>query len=71
LARRKRLHDRPAGHANEAQATHEGSGPFVGQVGLFETANGLPHGPMAIVLAIAAAAVLIPLTRMARSIIRR
>ena len=71
MARRKRLHDRPAGHANDAERAQDGSGPLVGQVGLFETGNGLPNGPVAIVLAIAAAAVLIPLTRIARSIARR
>ena len=48
-----------------------GTGGFTGQVGLFETANGLPHGPMAIVLAIAVALVVIPLSRLARMITRR
>jgi hypothetical protein len=48
-----------------------GTGGFVGQVGLFETANGLPHGPMAIVLAVAAALVIIPVSRIARLITRR
>jgi len=48
-----------------------GTGGFLGQVGLFETANGLPHGPVAIVLAIAAALVLYPVTRLARRLSRR
>ncbi len=71
MARRKRLHGRPAGRADDGEPAREGSAPLVGQVGLFETANGLPHGPVAIVLAIAAAVVLVPLTRIARSIVRR
>ena len=54
---------------DDAEAT--GSGGFLGQVGLFETANGLPHGPLAIVLAIAAALVIVPLTRLARMLTRR
>jgi len=71
LARRKRLHGRPAGQANGPEPAREGSGPLVGHLGLFETGNGLPHGPVAIAFAIAAAVVLVPLTRIARSIARR
>ena len=48
-----------------------GTGGFLGQVGLFETANGLPHGLLAIVLAVAAALVIVPLTRLARMLDRR
>ncbi|HEX6867879.1 MAG TPA: hypothetical protein VF119_03690 [Candidatus Limnocylindrales bacterium] len=48
-----------------------GTGGFLGQVGLFESANGLPHGPVAIVLAIAVAIVIVPLTRLARMLLRR
>ncbi len=48
-----------------------GTGGFLGQVGLFETANGLPHGPVAIVLAVAAALVIYPVTRLARRLRRR
>ena len=58
--------DRP-GEGDKAS----GTGGFLGQVGLFETANGLPHGPVAIVLAIAAALVLYPVTRLARRLSRR
>ena len=71
MARRKRLHDRRASPTGDAKPAREGSAPLVGQVGLFETGNGLPHGPVAIVLAIAAAVVLVPLTRIVRSIARR
>jgi hypothetical protein len=48
-----------------------GSGGFLGQVGLFETANGMPHGPLAVIVAIAAAVVIYPLTRLARRLTRR
>ena len=48
-----------------------GTGGFLGQIGLFESANGLPHGPVAIVLAIAVAIVIVPLTRLARMLARR
>ena len=39
---------------------------FLGQIGLFETGNGLPHGPLEIVLAIVAAIVVYPVTRLFR-----
>ncbi len=45
-----------------------GTGGFLGQVGLFETANGLPHGPAAIALAIAAALVIYPIMRLVRMV---
>ncbi len=48
----------------------EGTGDFIGQVGLFETANGLPHGPMAIVLGIALALLFYPLRRAVRAVFR-
>jgi hypothetical protein len=56
---------RPNDHPDDRPA---GTGGFLGQVGLFETANGLPHGPIAIVAAIAAALVLYPLSRLVRSL---
>ncbi len=49
-------------------ATAAGTGGFAGQVGLFETANGLPHGPGAIALAIAAAVLIYPVTRLVRAV---
>ena len=49
----------------------EGTGGFLGQVGLFESANGLPHGPIAIVLAIAVALIVYPIGRIARWATRR
>jgi hypothetical protein len=45
-----------------------GTGGFLGQVGLFETANGLPHGPAAIALAILAAILIYPVTRLIRAV---
>lgn len=48
-----------------------GTGGFVGQVGLFETANGLPHGPAAVALAIVAAVLIYPLTRVVGALRRR
>ena len=61
--------DRSTPRRDDSTAT--GTGGSIGQIGLFETANGLPHGPMAIVFAIAVALVVIPLTRLARMITRR
>ena len=49
----------------------EGSGSLLGQVGLFESANGLPHGPIAIVLAVAVAVVVYPISRLVRWATRR
>ena len=40
---------------------------FIGQIGLFETANGLPHGPLEIVAAI----VVYPFTRLFRRVRHR
>ncbi len=48
-----------------------GSGGFLGQVGLFETANGLPHGPAAIALAIVAAIVIYPIAKLVGMLRRR
>jgi len=66
---------RRANAAGRRQATAEpepdGAGSFVDQVGLFETANGLPHGPTAIVLAIVAALVIYPIGRFVRFVTRR
>ena len=62
---------RPPSNRQKDDDKATGTGGFLGQVGLFETANGLPHGPVAIVLAVAAAIVIIPLTRLARMVTRR
>lgn len=54
---------------DETEAT--GNGGFLGQIGLFETANGMPHGPLEIILAIVAAIIVYPMTWLARRITRR
>ena len=62
----------PAGKGPRRTSTpSEGTGGFLGQVGLFESANGLPHGPIAIVLAIAVALIVYPIGRIARWATRR
>lgn len=48
----------------------EGSSGFLGQLGLFETANGWPHGPFALILAVALALIVLPLRRLARWVTR-
>ena len=71
MARKKR----PANDAQLRRATSDsepdGSGSFVEDVGLFEAANGFPHGPTAIVLAIVAAIVIYPIGRFIRFVTRR
>jgi hypothetical protein len=52
------------------QAESSGTGGFLGQVGLFEAANGLPHGPAAIALAVMAALVIYPVGRILGAIRR-
>jgi hypothetical protein len=48
-----------------------GSDDFIGQIGLFETGNGFPFGPFEIVLAIIAAVLIYPITRLAGRLRRR
>jgi hypothetical protein len=48
-----------------------GSNEFVGQIGLVETGNGLPFGPVEIALAIAAAVLIYPITRLFAMLRRR
>ena len=62
---------RPATGPGTRASEPEGTGGFLGQVGLFESANGLPHGPIAIVLAIAVALIVYPIGRIARWATRR
>ncbi len=71
MARSRRGSRRRRSSASEDQVTAGGTDDFIGQVGLFETANGLPHGPAAIALAIAAAVVLYPITRLVGLLRRR
>ena len=44
---------------------------FLGQIGLFETANGIPHGPAAIALGIVVAILVVPVRRLVRYVISR
>ena len=60
MARSKRR-ARSRGRVSEDGGPAAGSGSFLGQIGHFESANGLPHGPGAIVLAIVAALVIYPI----------
>ena len=48
-----------------------GSDDFVGQIGLFETGNGLPFGPLEIALAFVAAVLIYPITRLIGMLRRR
>jgi hypothetical protein len=56
--------------ATDDQAA-DGTGDFLGQVGLFETGNGLPFGPVEIALAIVAAVLIYPITRLVGLLRRR
>jgi hypothetical protein len=49
-----------------AGSTSSGSGSFLGQLGLFETGNGLPHGPGTIVFAFAVALAVYPIMRLVK-----
>jgi hypothetical protein len=48
-----------------------GTGGFAGQIGLFETGNGLPFGPLEIALALLAAILIYPITRVVGILRRR
>ncbi len=48
-----------------------GSDDFIGQIGLFETGNGLPFGPLEIALAFVAAVLIYPITRLIGMLRRR
>jgi hypothetical protein len=52
--------------SDAAGSTPGGTGSFLGQLGLFETGNGLAHGPGLIVLAFAVALVVYPIRRLVR-----
>ena len=60
---------RRSGPSHDQKAT--GNGGFLGQVGLFETANGMPHGLGAIALAIVAAILIYPIARVVAIFRRR
>ncbi len=70
MARRRRgsRGQRPA--ATDERGT-TGSDDFVRQLGLFETGNGLPFGPLEIALAFVAAVLIYPITRLIGMLRRR
>ena len=70
MARRRRgpTEHRPA--ATDERGT-TGSDDYVGQLGLFETGNGLPFGPLEIALAFVAAVLIYPITRLIGMLRRR
>ena len=63
MARRRRGPRGQQPTATDERGT-TGSDDFVGQLGLFETGNGLPFGPLEIALAIVAAILIYPITRL-------
>jgi hypothetical protein len=71
MARARRGSRRRRSLATDDPATAGGTDDFLGQVGLFETANGLPHGPAAIALAILVAVLIYPITRLVGLLRRR
>jgi hypothetical protein len=66
--RRRARRERPT--ATDELGT-AGSDDFVGQLGLFETGNGSPFGPVEIALAIVAAVLIYPITRLIGRLRRR
>ena len=68
MAKRRRGTRRRA--EGEPQAAGDGSAGLFGQIGMFETANGWPHGPVAIALAIVAAVLILPIRSLIRSLTR-
>ena len=71
MARARRGSRRRRSIATDEPAAAGSPDDFLGQVGLFETANGLPHGPAAIGLAIVAAVLIYPITRLVGLLRRR
>lgn len=55
----------------ETRPPGKGSNGFLGQIGQFETANGIPHGPAAIALAIVVAILVVPVRRLVRYVTSR
>lgn len=71
MARRTRGSGDARHRSPAADGPAVGSPRWVDHLGLYETGNGLPHGPMAIWLAVAIAAVVDPVARLARYLARR
>ena len=68
---RARRGSRRRSNAPEDHVTPGSTDDFVGQIGLFETANGMPHGPVEIALAFVAAVLIYPMTRLVGLLRRR
>ena len=71
MARSRRGQRKPRSEVPADRAAADGSGGFFGQIGLFETGNGLPFGPVEIALAFIAAVLIYPITRVVRMFRRR
>jgi len=71
MAKRRRRSAGPSKRDADDGPAPAGSGGFLGPLGIYETGNGLPHGPTAIVLAIIVAIVVYPVTRLVRALTRR
>ena len=71
MARVRRGSRRRQSTATDDPATGGGTDDFLGQVGLFETGNGLPVGPFEIALAFVAAVLIYPITRLLGRLVRR
>lgn len=66
MARSRRRKADAGSRPDDAESSPSGTGGFAGQIGLFETGNGLPHGPVAIALAIVLALIAYPISRVFR-----
>lgn len=71
MARSRRRVSGRSRRSSEAEERSEGTGGFLQQIGLFETANGLPHGPGVVAMAVAVGLVAYPISRLVRSMVRR
>jgi len=64
MVRSKRRRNDPLRPRSDHESGSGGSGDLVGQIGLFETGNGLPHGPLEILLAVILALIAYPISRL-------
>ena len=71
MARSRRGHGEPRSHRPTETVPTGGTGGFAGQIGLFETGNGLPVGPLEIALAVVGAVLIYPVTRLVGIVRRR
>jgi hypothetical protein len=64
MARSKRRRNDQPRPRSDSESGSGGSGDLIGQIGLFETGNGLPHGPLAILVAVILALIAYPISRL-------